>query len=271
MLDDWSIGQKYLKKRAYLALAGRELLEHAEVVHCTAVGELRQAEKWLSHQRMQVIPLAVDLRSYEDLPGTKLARAKFDLANAVPASAKLRTVLFLSRIHYKKGLDVLLKAITQLDAESVSLCLLIAGSGSPSYMAKMQALAEHLGISSIVQFLGPVDGELKRSLYQLADVFALPTSQENFGLVFAEALACATPVITTRHVDIWPELEESGGVVVAERTPTDFARKILGLLRDDKRRRAMGEAGRRWAFSYLNSATIRVRFEQMYREMMTVT
>jgi glycosyltransferase involved in cell wall biosynthesis len=135
----------------------------------------------------------------------------------------------------------------------------------------MQSLAEHLRISSIVKFLGPIDGELKRSLYQLADVFALPTSQENFGLVFAEALACATPVITTRHVDLWPELEESGGAVVAERTPTDFARKILGLLHDEKRCQAMGEAGRRWAFSYLNPATIRVRFEQMYREMMAVT
>jgi glycosyltransferase involved in cell wall biosynthesis len=126
------------------------------------------------------------------------------------------------------------------------------------------SLVERLALGDDVRLLGPVAGELKRSLFERADVFALATHQENFGIVFTESLACRTPVITTRGVDIWPELEGSGGAVIADRTPDAFADAIERIVADPGTSPAMGEAGRRWVMDYLDVNRITKRFVEVY-------
>ena len=105
---------------------------------------------------------------------------------------------------------------------------------------------------------------MKTSLYELADVFSGPTSQENFGFVFPEALACGTPVITTAGVDIHPELTASGGAVITERTAAAFADATQELLEDPGRRATMGEAGRAWVFKDLDPQAVAARYERLY-------
>lgn len=162
-------------------------------------------------------------------------------------------------------MDVLIRAVADLAHAGRSLRCIVAGTGDNAYLERMRALAASLGVADRVRFVGMVTGDLKLSLYQLADVFALPTSQENFGFVLPESLACGTPVVTTEGVDIWPELVDGGGAVVAERTPAAFARETAALLDDPARRERMGRQGREWVMRYLDGESVAEKYEDLYR------
>jgi glycosyltransferase involved in cell wall biosynthesis len=260
MLDDWSMDQKGLKKRVYLWLAGRKMLERAFRVHATAEGEVQQARKWYPRGESVVLPLVVDIPVPEALPGAELARQKFPaLATDKP------TVLFLSRLHPKKGVDLLIEAAALLHHDSHAFELIIAGSGEPAYVEALEELAKVRGIANHTHFVGLVTGDLKLSLYQACDLFVLPTHQENFGLVLPEAMACGTPVVTTRGVDIWPELEAGGGVIT-ENTPEVLANQIAMLLDDREALVERGRLGQEYVRSWLDSHRVTQSYVELYRE-----
>jgi len=260
MLDDWTIGQKHLKKRVFLALGGSPYLSHAAVVHATAEAELSQATKWLGGAPGEVVPLLFDLAGFAELPGSGPALAKFpEIDTSVPR------LLFLSRINYKKGVDRLLRAAAILRDRGIAFQLLIAGTGDEPYASQMHALRDQLGLGDRVLFLGFVSGVEKVSLYQAATAFVLPTSQENFGFVYFEALACGTPVVTTRGTDTWPEIESSGGGVIASGEPEPFAEAIAGLLAEGEPAiAARGEKARAWTLDYFQPARIVAAYEALY-------
>lgn len=259
MLDDWCMTQRTLKKRLYLALAARTMLEKAAAVHCTAQAELDQSKRWYPKGRGAVVPLVFDIEPYRTLPGPELAREEFSIDPAIPV------VLFLSRVHVKKGVHVLVDAAKQLADSGTDAQFLIAGTGDEDYTNQINAQIKSLGLKNTVRMLGMVRGTEKVSLYQAADVFALPTSQENFGFVLPEALVCETPAITTRGVDTWPELEASGSTLIVEQTAHAFAEAIRTLLADEARRESMGKAGRQWVLGSLEPAVVAQQYESLYR------
>jgi glycosyltransferase involved in cell wall biosynthesis len=173
--------------------------------------------------------------------------------------------LFLSRLHPKKGVDLLLKAAATLQAQGVQAELLIAGPGDEDYVNVLKKLAAQLGVQSSTHFLGMVRGELKLSLYQFADVFVLPTHQENFGLVLPEALACGTPVVTTRGTDIWRELAAAGAMIV-DNQPAELAGAIAKLLASRELRTQLGKQGREYVNTWLAEDKVQAGYEKMYRD-----
>ncbi|MEO0630969.1 MAG: glycosyltransferase, partial [Planctomycetota bacterium] len=189
MLDDWCMKQGGLKKRVYHALFGARTIAGAQRILYCASAEQQQSERWVGGVPGQVIPAAMDLSDYVGLPGPELARAEIEGADSEDP-----IVLFLSRIDPKKGLETLLEAMAVLAARDTAATLLVAGSGEPGYVAELERSAETLGIADRVRFVGPVRDAKKVSLYQRADVLALATHQENFGLVLTESLAAETPV-----------------------------------------------------------------------------
>lgn len=258
MLDDWTIAHNLAKKKLFLRLGGRRMYERAAAVHCTAAAELTQSQKWFPRGRGEVVPLFLDLDEFESLPGPDPARTRWPvLASGEP------TVLFLSRIHVKKGLERLIDAVGQLHAEGLPAQLLIAGSGDPDYEASLRRHAEPLGEHA--HFLGFVSGIDRVSLLQAADVFALPSAQENFGYAMFEALAAGTPAVISREVDTWPELVESGGAAAVEREPPAIAAALRALLEDPAARADMGRKGRRWVLENLNPGAVVARYEDLYR------
>ena len=266
MLDDWCMAQKGFKKRLYLAVVGRRFLERAAAVHCTADAERDQSYKWYPRGRPIVVPLIFDLSAYEDLPGPELARRTFASAFGDSGDA---VVLFLSRLHPIKGLELLIQAAEQLRDDGLAFKLLIAGAGDQQYDESMRRLVQRLGLSERVAFLGFVSGRTKVSLYQAADVFVLPTSHENWGFVSVESLACGTPIIITRGVDIWPELESSGGAVIVDSTPQAIAAAIATLLGHQSRRQSMQQKGRAWVLQNLSLERVLGQYEQAYRCLIT--
>jgi len=259
MLDDWCLAQRALKKKLYLATFGHRLLHNAAVVHCTAQDELNQAQRHFPVDRGAVVPLIMDLDDYQTLPGHAPARERFTaLHNEEPK------LLFLSRLHYKKGIEHLLRACRMLNDERRPCHVYVAGSGEQSYMDRLRRLIDEMGINDRVHFLGFVTGKEKVSLYQCADVFVLPTSQENFGFVLFEALASGTPVITTRGTDTWPELESSGGALIVDQDARQIADAVGALLDDPGKRREMGDQGRAWIFKTFAPEAIVEQYENLY-------
>lgn len=260
MLDDWCMQQGALKKRAYMALVGTRWLERAACVHSTAQKELEQARKWLPKARTMVFPYVLDLTPYRELPGPEIARARWPrLTNGRP------NLLFLSRIHYKKGIENLLRATALLRDAGRPTNLLVAGKSFPDdYIDQMRALVTELRLDDTVEFVGMVSGADKYSLYEASDLFVLPTHQENFGFVFFEALGCRLPVITTKGVDVWAELEQSSGAVICDPDPRTLCDRMADLLSDRVRLRAMGVQGREWTMQFLDEDRIVAKTEEMY-------
>lgn len=259
MLDDWSMGFKRLKKRVFLAAAGRRMLEASAFVHCSAQAELEQSRKWFPRGRGVVIPLILDLAPFRDPPGPEPARGRFDALNRGRP-----VILFLSRLHPVKGVEALLHASAILRDRGVEAETIIAGSGDEAYAAGLRGLARELRLDDRVTFPGPVFGPEKLSLFQAADVLVLASAHENFGFVTFEALAAGMPVVTTRTVQTWPELLASGGAVVTDGSPAALADEIAAILRDEPRRREMAQAGRRWALEALDPARTIGRYEALY-------
>lgn len=264
MLDDWCMEQNPLVKRGFLALVGTATLQNAAFVHCTAEAEFVQARRWIPHARGLVLPLVMDLEPYRVLPGPQLAQGRFCLNSDVPQ------LLFLSRVHPKKGVGILIRAAALLRDRGVKFELLIAGPDEGDYGQKMRRLTEDLSLGERVRFLGPVVGAEKVSLYQHADVFVLPSYQENFGFVFFEALAAGTAVVTTKNVDTWEELVNCGGSKAftmggdERQSAIVLSETLEELLRSRSELAAMGARGRSWVLDQLDAATVIGRYQTAY-------
>lgn len=260
MLDDWSVAQKAMKKKFFHLVFVKKHLERAGAVHCTAQAELDQSGKWFPKGNGVVIANLLDLNPFRSPPGPGLAREKFPvLANGRP------NILFLSRLHYKKGVEVLIQAASRLREDKVFCNFILAGTGDAQYASAMQNLAGELELDDYVHFVGHVGGPLKVSLYQACDLLAIPTSQENFGFVFPEALASGTPVITTKGVDIWGELLEGGAASIVDRTPEAFAAEIKAIVNDPPRLAAMKEAAKPFVFKTYDESLLMDQFEGLYQ------
>ena len=110
-----------------------------------------------------------------------------------------RQVLFLGRIHVKKGIELLLKAWKRIHSDYLDWQLLVVGNGEAEYIHSLEMKVESLELKDSIKILPPVFGEAKIKVYQESALFCLPSYSENFGMVIAEAMSCGTPVITTTN------------------------------------------------------------------------
>lgn len=260
MLDEWSLSQKALKKRIFLRLFGNRFLWGAARVHCAARSELEQTRRLLRPGSAVVVTPIVGLAAWEHLPDGDLAYSEFpQLRRDEPL------ILFVSRVHPKKGADVLVQAAGKLLKEGLAFHVVIAGPGEPDYVASLQRLAREQGVESRITIPGMVSVELKGALYRACDAFVLPTSQENFGQVLVEALAHEAPVITTRGTGVWRELQEAGAVIV-DGTPEAIAAAIKSVVAGDRRPTAADRRrGREYVFQWLAADRLMGQYEAFYR------
>ena len=133
-----------------------------------------------------------------------------------------------------EGIEHLIDAVAQLRDRGTHVNVFVAGTGDEDYVDAMRDRVRSAGLEDRFIWTGHVGGDLKNSLYSACDVFALPTSQENFGFVFFESLASATPVITTDLVDTRFEIERSGGGVIIPQAGNAFADAIESFARGDR-------------------------------------
>jgi glycosyltransferase involved in cell wall biosynthesis len=170
-------------------------------------------------------------RNGVELPASWPLRGKFRTSLAIPEQAKL--ILFLGRLSPKKSPELLLQAFGNLPPRigEHSLVLAFAGPDDNSMQQHLADTASRLGISERLKFSGPLYGEEKWAAYRDADVFVLPSQNENFGNTAAEAAAAGTPVVVTEQCGIAPFVKDAAGLVVAH-DETSVAKALERLLSD---------------------------------------
>lgn len=261
MLNDWCMAQRGVKKRAYLSLCGRQVLDRAHAVIVSSAEELAQAGRWFTNPHRVILEPVMSLETYlrpSESEGAIGASGSLGIDRRRPF------VLFLSRLHPKKGVECLIDAAGMLHARGVDVPIVVAGTGVPEYEESLRDRVRGLGLGGTVRFVGGVHGEEKRRLYADASMLVLPSHQENFGLVLIEAMACGTPVVTTRGVDIWREIEASGGGVVVEREAGAIAGAIESLLSDGVGRAMAGRRAQDWVRSRFDAQAGAARFREVY-------
>lgn len=253
MLGRWAMSGANLKKRAFLALGGRRFLQRAAAVHFACEDERAQAAAVVRLPRAVVIPLPLDLAPFDAPPAPQRRRNAADPAR----------VLFLSRLHPVKGVELLIDAVTQLRAEGRDIELIIAGTGDREYERALRDRAQPLGDHA--RFDGFVDGPAKAALYREADAFVLPSAHENFGLAWAEAMACATPTIVSRDVGPAAEIRQADAGLVTDRTAPAIQASLASLLDDPPKAHALGLRGQAWVRWFLDPPRLAAALEALYR------
>jgi glycosyltransferase involved in cell wall biosynthesis len=226
MLDPWfkrAYPIKHLKKQIYWVLTERRVLQGAKSVLFTSRNEMRLAERTFLPQARyhdRVLPLGVEKSSAEN---SQLREAFFQ---RFPQMRDRRFLLFLGRLHPKKGCDLLIKAMSRLRPP---LDLVFAGpDADKEYTTKLARSASGLPI----RFTGMLHGEVKAGALAAAEALILPSHQENFGLVVAEALSLGTPVLLSNQVNVAEEVAASGAGFVEPDTLTGTERLIERWLRE---------------------------------------
>ncbi len=255
MLEPWALNHSGWKKRLAGLLFENKNLRRADCLHALCRGEADHFRRYGLKNPIAIIPNGVDLDEYSG-PPTGVIEQTF------PDTKGRRRVLFLSRLHQKKGLSNLLAAWRSIGPDFKGWQLLIAGSGELSYEQELKGLAEGLIRDKSALFLGPRFGRDKAQIFAAADVFVLPSFSEGFSMAILEAAASGLPVLLTRECN-FPELAQANGAVEIStdiRVIETGLRQILGL--SDEQRKAMGQRGRELvARSYTWSAVA----EQMHR------
>ncbi|HBH74071.1 MAG TPA: transferase [Synechococcales bacterium UBA10510] len=241
MLDPWfkhTYLLKHLKKLAYWPWADYRVLRDAQAVLFTTEQErlLARQSFWLYRAREQVVGYGTSAP-----PGDVQHQRQLFIEHFPQLAAK-RLLLFLSRIHPKKGLDLLIEAFASIAASHTSLHLVIAGPDQVGWQAVLQQRVSALGIADRISWTGMLSGDLKWGAFRSAELFCLPSHQENFGIVVAEALACGLPVAIAEPVNVSSEVSAAGAGLVHPDTvagTTASLRQWLALEPDQ--RAVMGE------------------------------
>lgn len=216
MLEPWAWRHKWWKKWPYYHLVEKYHLSRAGAVLATAPAEAERLREFLPRQRIETLPLGL---TGDAGPDYENARRQLGW------SPQERVLLFLSRIHVVKGLDILLRALAGM-ALPADLRLVIVGDGPEDYVREVRQFAEaHAAELPRIEWKGAVWGQARWAYFQGADLFCLPTHTENFGLAILEACQVGTPALTTTETP-WSE-ELAGGRGFIGRPVVEDIRKLL--------------------------------------------
>jgi glycosyltransferase involved in cell wall biosynthesis len=259
-LDPWSLGQKSVRKRLFWRLGVKQMLNGAAAIHYTSLEEKRLAETGLGLSRGVVVPNGLDLsftnqrtEPFDD-PQSKLCHAPY--------------VLALSRIHPKKGFELLIESFAALKNSGLfgDWRLVFAGDGDAAYVDQLKTLARRRGLNGDAIFVGWLGGDRKYAALKDASLLAMPSYQENFGISLIEAMACGVPVLVSPHVNLAPEIEKAGAGWVAALREDSLANVLAEALGDEQERRRRGNNGRELAGNYA-SAEVAARLSDLYKSL----
>lgn len=192
-LSVWALNRSRWKKRVFWAVMQRSAIDKATCFHATAESEYDDIRRLGFEQPVCVIPNGVDIP---------------EISPVTVGPKGFRKLLFLGRVHPVKGVDILLRAWSEIACRFPAWELEIVGPDNAGYLAEMRQLARDIRLPRVT-FRGPLFGMEKMRAFQDADIYVLPTRTENFGMTVAEALATGTPAIVTRGAP-WAGIENHG-------------------------------------------------------------
>lgn len=255
MLDPWSLSQGRFKKRLFLALKARKDLSRAAGLHFTTETERELTQPLQLRAPAFVIPNGLDWAEFETLPAHGSFRGRHGIGDRP-------MVVFLSRLHHKKGLDLLLPAFAEGAPEDAVLVLV--GPGDDAYVEQLNLIGQKLGISNRLIFTGMLKGPARIEVLVDADLFTLPSYQENFGVAVIEAAGAGTPVLISDQVNICGEVAKAGVGRVVPCETAAIAATLKDMLSHPSNLRKMGKRARAWAHDTFSWDSIADQVDAMY-------
>ena len=254
MLYPYMFGKKIWKKFLYYHLVSKRDLDGAAAVHYTSADEFLKCHERLSIKSAHIVmPNGVDLEEFGSIP------SKEEFKKRYPFLEKKKIILFLGRIHWKKGLDLLVPAFAELAKKRSDVHLVIAGNDESGFAHKVKKWIVRCGLAyndlasgvechsknAVVTFTGMVTGAAKLEAIAGSDMFVLPSYSENFGMAAVEAMACAIPVIISDQVAICDEVKKAGAGIVVKNDERQITEAMGSILNDEEAAKHMGDSGRR--------------------------
>lgn len=265
MLDPWFKREypvKHLKKMLYWNFAEYRLLRDARAVLFTSEEEKILAPR--SFHRFKANSRVVKYGAAT--PPQDAERLREAFLSAFPALEGRRCLLFLSRIHEKKGCDLLIQAFARVCHEDDALRLVMAGPDQTGWVLRLKKLAEALGVADRIVWPGMLQGDMKWGAFYASELFVLPSHQENFGIAVAESLGCGVPVVISNKVNIWREIQQDGAGLVGNDDLPGTEESLLRWLR------MSGEQKHEMAQAAVRSFQERFTVEQMQQSLVdTIT
>lgn len=255
-LQNWSLQQARTKKKLYLKTIEKANIESASAVQFTAEAEQSESKQQFNLSG-HVIPLGVDLPASVTLSKNQLFECL-----GIPEVQSAVAILYLSRLHPKKGLELLMQALSKIDNNDY--CLLIAGDGEAGYKGKLSALSQQLEIADNCIFLGHVDGRIKTALLSHADIYALTSYSENFGISVLEAMASGLTPVITDGVALSKVVDENQLGYVCSANVDNIEVTIRTAFANQKELPAMGEKASRYTLENYSWQSIAKRLESLY-------
>ncbi len=247
MLDPWFKQQyplKHLKKCLYWPWAEYRVLRDARAVLFTTAEERELAHQSFRRYRCREVVLGYGTQP----PLGDAAGQREVFQHLFPECRGKRVWLFLGRLHPKKGCDLVLQAFARFAAHHPELHLVLAGPDQDGWQSHLQALSTRLGLEGRITWPGMLEGDLKWGAFRTAEVFVLPSHQENFGIAVTEAMACGIPVLISTKVNIWQEIQShDAGLVEADDLGGTLRLCSRWLKLSPSERQMMGERAR-WCF-----------------------
>ncbi len=241
IFDPWAINRRRLKKLVYWHLIEKINYAHASGVVALTREESGQVKRFLKSAQVEVIPNGIDVEIYHPNLDGDFTNMEF------PGLGHRKFILFLSRLHVKKGLDILIPAfgkfLSYLTNPDDAPVLVVAGTplpGADSYVQKLKQIAEVAGVGSQIFFAGLVSGMNKLSLLHNCSFMVLPSRSEGLPVAPLEAMACGKPVIATRNCNL-PEIEEAEAGLLVDFSQEALAQAMWKLWLNEDQRRIMGE------------------------------
>lgn len=259
-LDPWSLTQRKLEKQILWHLGVKRMLASAAAIHYTTVAEQHLAESNLGINSGVVVPLGVDQQAFQ------VTSEKF--RERFPFLQGSHYVLVLSRLHPKKGLELLLgvfSSVTQGE-KFKKWSLVIAGDGELAYVESLKRFVLTKDSANII-FTGWLDGVEKIEALRGAALLALPSYQENFAISVIEALASGVPALVSERVNLADEIREAGAGWVAPLSQEGLRAALEEAFRSDAERIRRGQQGQRLALSQYTWPAISGELVRLYRRI----
>jgi len=263
MLTHWSLSKKRWKKRLYLAWRMNAHLTKAAAIHYMTDAERDNLAIANLPAASLTIPLGVNLSEFEQLP----PRGQFRRRH--PQMGDRPVIAFMGRIHPGKGLEYLVPALARLS--STEAILLVIGPDSRGFRRTIEAMIAEHNLQDRVIFTGMLRGTDRVAALVDADLFALPSDHENFGVVVIEALAAGLPVVVSEHVPMHRLICEAGVGSTVSQTPPALAAELDRWLSDDRLRTSATERAIPFVHQHYDWTSIARRWVLAYRHLVSPT
>lgn len=253
MLDPWALSLSKWKKRLVALVYERRNLALSSCLHATSESELESIRAYGLKVPIALIPNGVDLPSDDECPSPK------------PPGDHRKVLLFLGRIHPKKGLPNLVRAWKTLGKATDDWSLVIAGPDEVGHVAEVGQLIREQGLQDSIRFAGPQYGDGKHAWLQHSDAFILPSYSEGFSVAVLEAMAYSLPVIITPQCN-FPTAIQHGVAMSVEPRVESVAQGLRNLFEmHDNERLALGAKGRAFVQERYTLASVARQIVDVYR------